>query len=583
MTQERVIDTDILVIGGGMAGFFAAIKAKEQGLDVTLTDKAYAGKAGSTHFSEGDIVYFRPDQGHNLKEWVDLISQRCEYVNNREWDEICLKESEDRYNDLASWGVPFFEKDGKTVVFTMMNMRTVYKDVTMVNRKYAPTLRKTALENGVRVLDRIMFCELLKQDGQIVGAVGFNTISGNLYIFKAKAVVIATGSSSLKAGSYPVFFWTGDGEAMAYRVGTEIVSKEFMYGMPRSRVDVEQQERTGKTGIYMNNIVDSSYRYPFALTGGFTGWYNRPDLNAEGRPVVHSAWEAHCGRAPLYVNLDSYPPERLEWLRVFFKRIEMGRAQAEKIGLDIFKGGKVKWPASRVMTNSIFAGSGIWPVNKSCATAIPGLYAAGNSCGTMASGATYGGGGFGSNHAMVTGTRAGLGAAEYVTKLKEITLDQAELKRIIERVCAPMERKGGFGPDWLIQALHGVTVPYYFLDIKHEKRLKAALTIVEFMKSHLAPKLMANDAHEWRLSHEAKNLLLIAEMRLRASLFRTESRGNHFREDYPRRDDPNWLAWVKLKDDGGEMNLTKEPIPKEWWPDLSKSYEERYPNILPME
>jgi len=86
MTAERVIETDVLVVGAGMAGFFAALKAKEHGLDVTLTDKAYVGKAGSTHFSEGDILYFRPGRGHKVKEWVDIVSQRCEYINNRDWD-----------------------------------------------------------------------------------------------------------------------------------------------------------------------------------------------------------------------------------------------------------------------------------------------------------------------------------------------------------------------------------------------------------------------------------------------------------------------------------------------------------------
>jgi succinate dehydrogenase/fumarate reductase flavoprotein subunit len=72
-------------------------------------------------------------------------------------------------------------------------------------------------------------------------------------------------------------------------------------------------------------------------------------------------------------------------------------------------------------------------------------------------------------------------------------------------------------------------------------------------------------------------------MRLKASLFRTESRGNHFREDFPRRVDFNWLAWVKIKDEEGRMKLIKELIPQKWWPDLSKSYEERYPRALPLE
>jgi succinate dehydrogenase/fumarate reductase flavoprotein subunit len=162
---------------------------------------------------------------------LETINQRCEYINNRDWDEICLRESEDRYKDLVSWGVPFWEKDGKLLVFTMGNARTAYKDITMVNRKYAPTLRRKALEIGVRVIDRIMQCELLQHDGVITGAVGFNTVSGDLYVFKARAIVLATGNSSLKSEAYPTHFWTGDGDAMAYRAGAEIVGKEFSYGV----------------------------------------------------------------------------------------------------------------------------------------------------------------------------------------------------------------------------------------------------------------------------------------------------------------------------------------------------------------
>jgi succinate dehydrogenase/fumarate reductase flavoprotein subunit len=85
------------------------------------------------------------------------------------------------------------------------------------------------------------------------------------------------------------------------------------------------------------------------------------------------------------------------------------------------------------------------------------------------------------------------------------------------------------------------------------------------------------------MAYEAKNLVLIAEMMLQASLFRNESRAAHYREDYPRRDDPNWLAWVKIRKEDGILKLYKEVIPKEWWPDLSKPYEELYPNAFPLE
>jgi len=92
MTAENVVDSDILVIGGGMAGCFAAIKSREQGLDVTLVDKGYVGKTGATHLSEGDLRVFNPEWGHNLNIWMDQINRNCEYINNRQWTETVLKD-----------------------------------------------------------------------------------------------------------------------------------------------------------------------------------------------------------------------------------------------------------------------------------------------------------------------------------------------------------------------------------------------------------------------------------------------------------------------------------------------------------
>ena len=106
MPKEKVIETDVLVVGGGMAGLFAAIKAKEQGVDVTLVDKGYAGKSGQTPFA-GSFVVFNPEWGDDLDAWVEQISRYGEYVNNRVWTELTFKESYARYQDLVSWGVEF--------------------------------------------------------------------------------------------------------------------------------------------------------------------------------------------------------------------------------------------------------------------------------------------------------------------------------------------------------------------------------------------------------------------------------------------------------------------------------------------
>ena len=120
------------------------------------------------------------------------------------------------------------------------------------------------------------------------------------------------------------------------------------------------------------------------------------------------------------------------------------------------------------------------------------------------------------------------------------------------------------------------------LYVKHEARLRAALTTVEFLRDQVVPKLFARDDHELRLAHETASMVANAEMKLRASLFRPESRGTRFREDHPHRDD-GWLAWVRLMDEAGAMTPFTEPVPQDWRPDPALSYEERYPMRLPGE
>jgi succinate dehydrogenase/fumarate reductase flavoprotein subunit len=429
-----------------------------------------------------------------------------------------------------------------------------------------------------------MMSELVKQDGRIAGGIGFHTTSGDLYVFKSNAVVLAAGGSSIKNEAKPIHYWTSDGHAMGYRLGATITGKEFI-GEPGRCLRSEHKDSSGSSAISSDidrdEDVDILTRFP-SFRAGLMGPMVWPTLNAEGGPVLYPAWEAHCGRAPLYIDYRNLSPERIEVAKHFFNRL--GTAEIDKVGLNIFDRDKLKYSAGRESAaQNIHGGSGICPIDMHCASNIPGLYSAGNNCATMVSGAAYSGMGIGLCHASVTGERAGTGAAEYAMKNKKIKIGGAELTNLKRIVCSPMERKGGFGPRWLTQVLQSFSVPYFILNIKHEKRLTAALTFIEFVNQHLVPKLKAKDPHEWRLAQETKNMALNAEMSLRASLFRRESRGTHFREDFPRRSDPEWLAWVKLQKNNGEMQLSKEPIPKDYWPDLSMSYKERYPRILPME
>jgi len=538
---DRVVDTDVLVIGGGIAGCFAAIRAKEQGLDVTLVDKGYVSRSGSTPFPRG-FMYVNPERGHEFDVWIEDVNIAGEYLNNREWDEIIITESCAIQQELASWGVQFTDEDGNTI--SDYPSREGIQGMPLKYGSISPILRKQVLKNGIKILDRIMITDLLKQDEKIVGAIGIPTISYGLYIFKAKSTIVCTGASSFKPAGFPLSSVTGDGVAMAYRVGAEVIGKEF------------------------NDMHWTSADHPAAVD--YRRLVRRPEtrrsprrrvvINAEGDEVkilrghpsfMEMELEAHAGRAPLYQITTETEG----------KRSVIGGAGAGYGG----------------------SGEGIWIINTKCATSLTGLYTAGESCGSMHVGAAFWGGGWGLASAAATGIRAGLGAAEYAKEAGVPEVDQEKIASLKNIALAPEERKGGFSPGWVTQILKNTVIPYFILYVKKGDRMEATLTIIEFLRGHLVPKLFARDPHEMRLAHETKNMVLNAEMKLRASLFRTESRGTHYREDYPRRDDPAWLAWVLLKEDNGQMKALKEPVPEEWWPDLSKPYEERYPARFPGE
>ena len=122
-------------------------------------------------------------------------------------------------------------------------------------------------------------------------------------------------------------------------------------------------------------------------------------------------------------------------------------------------------------------------------------------------------------------------------------------------------------------------MPYYVMCVRQSDRLQATLSLVEFLDSHIVPMLHARDPHGLTHAHEAKNRVLNARMMLESANYRTESRGLHYREDYPRRDDTNWFCHIAITNTDGKMTLSKLPV-DQWWPDAlqSKPYLEKYPN-----
>lgn len=555
-TRENRLEADVLVVGGGFAALFAAIKACEQGARVVMVDKGLAGRSGLSPLA-GSHLYVEPDA--KLDELLAENSKTTEYVNNRDWSEILFKDSYARYQDLISYGVEFNESQmfGGELFKMASPVGAARSEVFNVNKSETGTLRNHLLKSGARILDRVMVTELLKQNGRIVGAIGMSVDSEDLYTFLAKATVMCVGPSGFKPAGYPVLVQnTCDGEAMAYRAGAEILGKEYsdthttlkkyaaVCGRVRLPDNLEAQfgrdEAFLKRG-FLDTLVNTEGTTVNIRPPGTTGYkFSYPLLD----------FEAHAGRAPVYWVAD---------------------------------GQKMEITGGACLGMSHRNADGLWPADTNGGSSLPGLYAAGDGLGTMVNGAVYSMIGSSSMGAMVTGARAGLAAAKEALKISKLTVDEKEIERGKRFVNAPSEQTGGYSPRWVTQLLQNTMMPYFVLYVKRADRLQAALTQVEFMQEHLVPRLLARDPHELRLAHETRNMVLSAEMRLRSSLFRTESRGNHYREDYPNRDDANWLAWTKIKEEQGKMKLIKVPVPKEWRPDLTIPYEERYPLRFPNE
>ncbi|MDR1573490.1 MAG: FAD-binding protein [Clostridiales Family XIII bacterium] len=586
--KQTKYTADVLVVGGGIAGCFAAIKARENGASVILADKGYVGKSGQTP-QTNTFAIFDP-KIHDIKNYMYVANTTGDYMNDRDWSEIVFKNSWARWQELVSWGITIYKWDRHGVPYesaaaeddggepvkmplnpygmgTKQHMQSVRHPV----RKHAEIMRRQAEKVGVTIMDRVCIVELLKQDGRCAGAVGISPDSGDALIFLTKATVLCSGPAGLKSPGLRCMC-TGDSDAMGYRAGCTITGKEWEETHPvrsdfpawpwaakdRDRLRTFMTERKMNTPTY--NALDE-------MVG--LHWSRLATHHLE-------AFQAFEGKAPTVWETTSGMSE--------FQEMHHSPKGYPRSEFDDYleKRGRVRMVMGRAVGQSSHVADGIWPVNKQCESEIPGLYSAGDSLGARAAGAEYPGQGFATCYSSVTGAIAGEAAAKLSKETETPEVGEQELQRALNYVFAPYDQVGGFSPAWATQVMQATLFPYWVLYVKSEERLQTALKQIEYMQRDVIPKLTARDFHELRLAHETRNMALNAEMKLKASLLRKESRGAHFREDYPKRIDPYGLKWIKIKQENGEMKFFDEPVPEKWWPDLTLPYEKRYIRRFPI-
>jgi len=540
-TEKR--ETEVLVIGGGMAGLFAAVKAHDAGAKTLIVSKGRLGSSGLTPFAKGIFNYDKETSGMSIDAFVDKVSASAIQTNNPIFTRQLAEHSAARVAELKGWG--FF-------------------DSPLCHQSFMRPIK----ERHIALEEQIMITHLLKQDGRVVGASGFSTRHNRVIHYYAKSVVMCAGSGGFKPNGFPMCDLTHDSAIMAYKAGAKVTGKEWNDGHPASAENsadcygnwhgqIEEKPSTTTAQVNHHLGVDMNYR---AYTQG--GPMSMGPAKPDGNKKSTSEKQAPAGPyVPDAFRMGGPPPERPE--QGFISRLLSGGGHDGPPGM----GGESVGGSTAGM--AIHKAEGIVPINAQGLSTLPGLYAAGDALGSYMSGGIYTQIGGSLAGSAVQGAIAGEAAAKAsLADKRSIALTQPYLNTIQEAILAPLKRQRGYSPAWVTQILQGVMIPNFVLYIKKERMMQAALAYVEELREHHVPMLMADDRHRLRLAHETENMIITAEMKLKASIMRTESRCSHYRLDYPDIDYKNWNAWINIyQDEQGEMQFEKQRFDK--WPAFS--------------
>jgi succinate dehydrogenase / fumarate reductase flavoprotein subunit len=557
--SANVLSTDVLIIGGGISGLYAANKAADEGASVLIVEKSTTGWGGQMPLSGGFFAYVPPDKAEDL---IRYYVAEGEYLNDQEMTEAVVKSLLPCAEEVTGWGMNSLAKgfDGKLLV-TAGTIGFPQRDTVM------PMMLDRALQRNARVLNKVYMVDLLKNDGRVVGAAGFHYQTGEFYTVKAKTTILACGGCMYKTRG----LWhtnCGEGPAMAYNAGAEMRNAEFanMFNVANKYTMDDAGGSIGAARTLGVNARGESMMQKYPEINAPEGIRRGGGMLASGsswRIVRAWAKEIEAGGGPIYLDLTLEEARaRMPMLFDLSGRsrgsLHMGYAsRMRRVGVDITKE-KVEW----VIVPEFHEGP--VRIDANGQTTVPGVYATGDLAwhGSAFVGAMDWHIGVPQGFCMVTGFWAGSHAGKTALSLPEEKLYSSQVEDLRKQVYAPLDAKGGYSPYDAIREIQQVVFKLKNSFLKSRDRLEKALGAIENIESKF-PDLTARDSHELVRCHEAKNMATCAEILYRASLARTETRGSNVREDCPERDDENWLSWVIVKKEGGETKVRTEPIPIE--------------------
>ncbi len=612
--KEQEIEADVLVVGGGIAGCWAAISAARQGLRVALVEKgdtvrSGAGGPGCDHWCNAPA---NPLSNVDPDEWAEHMADRpyCNGVGlqiqcREDWDTLQemelmggkIRDTKDEYEGAEG-------RDDKSKLMISprytrvhsyvpdMIKPTTFKSnpeqklnnvvIRVWGSTFKPALKKECKRLGVQIYDRIMGTSLLTENGlpgaRVVGATGVNNRTGEFLIFKAKSTVLsASGGGSIwllstELGGYSNMMSrtiTGDGTVMAWRAGAELTT----------------MERTGVIGIA------TGLKHKWYSGAGDASYENVPIVDAKGKRVPYpiQGWEDAGAMMPSMEVMEKIRQGVLkgEYKLPFYGdfpamsdverratwKLMLGEESTTKIIMDTFN--QAGYDESRdllqayrfIEGNSLAqwrdaGGGGGIVVDWNLKTTLDGLYAAGTQ---MFSPEDH-------SYAAATGRYAGRKAAAYAMGVAAGKVSREQIDREKTRVYAPVQRRGGL--EW--KELHaGVArvMQYYVSEFKDENLLNIGLQSLNRIENEFVPQLYAMDPHKLMRSLEDTSLLTYAQIIVNAMLARKASSMplNFQRIDFPAVDPPEWNHFITVKLDNGKVKAGK--LPMRYFGNMREQYE----------
>jgi succinate dehydrogenase/fumarate reductase flavoprotein subunit len=519
MMKEEIVKTDVLCVGGGIAGLMAAIRAGELDARVVVAEKGNplysgCGRMGNDHFE----TWIPEVHGEDLDAWVEelLRTAKGEILIAKNLLRAQFMKAYDVVRLWDSYGIPMKYK-GKWEFSGHTFPGRPFTHVKYEGRFQKKILIKQAKDRGAQIMSRVMIFDLLKQEDVVIGAIGADTRDDKVYVFQAKTVILGTGKCSRL---YPCLTpgWmfndphgnvqTGDGRAMAFRAGAELQNLE----MPQRHIGPKYFAKFGQAT--WAGVVRDWYG---KAAGTFVTKPDRRygDMICEVNKLAPEQY-TKAGKGPLYMDCTGIDEEDLEYMLHWF--VHEGNVSLldhmKEEGIDLRK-----HPIE--FSTYPLRGGGLIVANEKAETSLGGLYAAGDEAfGDISAAATFG---YiaGENAAKLAG-----GIAEPDVGFCRSTID--EKKALLDRL-----RGSKDGPDWEeTQVALQQTMIDYAGHVRNESLLLQGLHHLRRIKEKARATMVAGNPHEMGRCLEVLNMLDLGELTFITALDRKETRGLHVRPDY---------------------------------------------------